>query len=179
MKSVHDGRALRHRGVRRHPRCGGHATRGQARPDAEKDAHGNAQLSDTGALAELVRGDEIQLGIKRVRGDTFGYLQRSFAGCASDVDRREAREVGEFAVRQAIWGKGDGSVAIRRIGDYAVDYALMRLNKVAGETKVMSDQFIAPSGSDDCLLFGNICCLCWAAICHSPPACVVATSPRC
>jgi len=29
-----------------------------------------------------------------VRADTFGYLQRSFAGLASEVDAREAREVG-------------------------------------------------------------------------------------
>jgi 6-phosphofructokinase 1 len=83
-----------------------------------------------------------------VRGDTFGYLQRSFAECSSDVDRREAREVGEFAVKQAIWGKGGGSVAIRRVGDYAVDYTLVKLAKVAGKTKVMSDAFIAPSGND-------------------------------
>ena len=115
----------------------------------EKDAHGNVQLSGTGALADLLCEEiKSKLGIKRVRGDTFGYLQRSFAGCASDVDRREAREVGEFAVKQAIWGTGDGSVAIRRIGDYAVDYALVKLAKVAGKTKVMADAFIAPSGSD-------------------------------
>jgi hypothetical protein len=82
----------------------------------EKDAHGNVQLSGTGALADLLCEEiKSKLGIKRVRGDTFGYLQRSFAGCTSDVDRREAREVGEFAVKQAIWGTGDGSVAIRRI----------------------------------------------------------------
>jgi 6-phosphofructokinase 1 len=39
-------------------------------------------------------------------------------------------------------------VAIRRIGDYAVDYALVRLDKLARDTKVMLDEFIAPSGSD-------------------------------
>ena len=115
----------------------------------EKDAHGNVQLSGTGALADLLcERIKSRLGIKRVRGDTFGYLQRSFAGCASDLDRREAREVGEFAVKQAIWGAGDGSVAIRRIGDYAVDYALVNLAEVAGKTKVMADAFIASSGSD-------------------------------
>jgi len=115
----------------------------------EKDAHGNVQLSGTGALADLLCEEiKSKLGIKRVRGDTFGYLQRSFAGCASDVDRREAREVGEFAVKQAIWGAGDGSVAIRRIGDYSVDYALVKLAKVGGKTKVMADAFIAPSDSD-------------------------------
>jgi 6-phosphofructokinase 1 len=115
----------------------------------EKDAHGNVQLSGTGALADLL-GEAIksELGIKRVRGDTFGYLQRSFAGCTSDLDRREAREVGEFAVKQAILGTGNGAVAIRRTGDYAVDYALVILDQVAGKTKVMADAFIAPSGSD-------------------------------
>jgi 6-phosphofructokinase 1 len=115
----------------------------------ETDAHGNVQLSGTGALADLLCEEiKTKLGIKRVRGDTFGYLQRSFAGCASDMDRREAREVGEFAVKQALWGPGDGSVAIRRVGDYAVDYALVPLAKVGGKTKVMADSFIAASGSD-------------------------------
>jgi 6-phosphofructokinase 1 len=115
----------------------------------EKDAHGNVQLSGTGVLADLLCEQiKSKLGIKRVRGDTFGYLQRSFAGCTSDVDRREAREVGEFAVKQAIWGPGNGSVAIRRISDYSVDYALVKLAKVGGKTKVMKDAFIAPTGSD-------------------------------
>jgi 6-phosphofructokinase 1 len=115
----------------------------------EKDAHGNIQLSGAGALAGLL-GEAIksELGIKRVRADTFGYLQRSFAGCTSEVDRREAREVGEFAVKRAIWGTDNGSVVIRRIGDYAVEYALVTLDRVAGKTKVMADAFIAPSGSD-------------------------------
>jgi ATP-dependent phosphofructokinase / diphosphate-dependent phosphofructokinase len=43
---------------------------------------------------------------------------------------------------------GDGSVAIRRIGNYAVDYTLMELAKVGGKTRVMDDAFIAASGSD-------------------------------
>jgi 6-phosphofructokinase 1 len=115
----------------------------------EKDAHGNVQLSGTGALADLLCEEiKSKLGIERVRGDTFGYLQRSFVGCVSDVDRREAREVGEFAVKQSIWGASDGSVAIRRIGDYAVDYALVELAKVGGKTKVMADAFISASGND-------------------------------
>ena len=134
-------------GIDEHGRHAAH--RSSSRRTVEKDAHGNVQLSGTGALADLLCEEiKSKLGIKRVRGDTFGYLQRSFAGCASDVDRREAREVGEFAVKQAIWGKGDGSVAIRRIGHYAVDHALVKLAKVAGKTKVVAEAFIAPSGSD-------------------------------
>lgn len=115
----------------------------------EKDAHGNVQLSGSGALADVLCGRiKSTLGIERVRGDTFGYLQRSFFGCPSDVDCREAREVGEFAVKQAIWGPGDGSVAIRRIGEYAVDYALVKLAVVAGKTKVMAESFISSSDND-------------------------------
>ena len=117
--------------------------------EVERDAHGNVQLSGTGALADLLC-DEIKakLGIKRVRGDTFGYLQRSFIGCVSDVDQREAREVGEKAVQFAMWGERDGSVSIKRNGDYAVDYQLMPLEDVAGKTRVMEDEFISESGTD-------------------------------
>ncbi|GAB3457399.1 6-phosphofructokinase [Massilia terrae] len=117
--------------------------------EIERDQHGNVQLSGTGALADLLC-DEIKskLGIKRVRGDTFGYLQRSFIGCVSDVDQREAREVGEKAVQYAMWGDRDGSVAIKRTGFYSVDYELQPLDQVAGKTRTMEDEFIAPSGTD-------------------------------
>ena len=115
----------------------------------EKDAHGNVQLSGTGALADLLCEEvKNKLGIKRVRGDTFGYLQRSFAGCVSDVDAREAREVGEKAVQYALLGNSDGSVAIKRTGDYSVDYPLIALESVAGKTRVMEDRFIAKAGND-------------------------------
>ncbi len=116
--------------------------------EVERDAHGNVQLSGTGALADLLC-DEIKskLGIKRVRGDTFGYLQRSFSGCVSDVDQREAREVGEKAVQYANWGERDGSVSIKRSGDYAVNYELVALESVAGKTRVMEDEFIDAAGT--------------------------------
>ena len=117
--------------------------------NVEKDDHGNVQLSGTGALADMLC-DEIRtkLGVKRVRGDTFGYVQRSFIGCVSDVDQREAREVGEKAVQFAMWGDMDGSVVIDRTGFYSSDYRLVPLEVVAGKTKVMPDEFIAESGTD-------------------------------
>lgn len=121
----------------------------QLAKQVEKDAHGNVQLSGTGALADLLC-EEIKnkLGIKRVRGDTLGYMQRSFIGCVSDVDQREAREVGEKAVQFAMWGDCDGSVAIKRTGFYSVDYHLVPLDAVAGKTRVMEDEFISASGTD-------------------------------
>ena len=115
----------------------------------ERDAHGNVQLSGTGALADrLCDAIRSRLGIKRVRGDTFGYLQRSFVGCVSDVDQREAREVGEKAVQFALWGDRSGSVAIKRTGFYSADYELVPLEAVAGKTRTMDDDFIAASGTD-------------------------------
>jgi 6-phosphofructokinase 1 len=119
----------------------------------EHDAHGNVQLSGSGALADLLCEEiKARLGIKRVRGDTFGYLQRSFVGCVSDVDAREAREVGEkavqYAFRSTAEGGRDGSVAIKRTGHYAVDYELLPLEAVAGKTRTMEDAFISDSGTD-------------------------------
>lgn len=117
--------------------------------DLEHDAHGNVQLSGSGALADLLCEEiKAKLKIKRVRGDTFGYLQRSFIGCVSDVDQREAREVGEKAVQYAMWGERDGSVAIKRTGFYSVDYELVPLDTVAGKTRTMDDAFISESGTD-------------------------------
>jgi 6-phosphofructokinase len=117
--------------------------------DLERDAHGNVQLSGTGALADLLCEEiKAKLNIKRVRGDTFGYLQRSFVGCVSDVDQREAREVGEKAVQYAMWGQVNGSVAIKRTGFYSADYELLPLEAVAGKTRTMDDVFIAASGTD-------------------------------
>lgn len=115
----------------------------------EKDAHGNVQLSGTGALADLLTNAiRDNLGIKRVRGDTFGYLQRSFLGVVSDVDQREAREVGEKACQFALWNNACGTVTLHRVGHYAVEYRLDPMISVAGKTRVMPDAFITPQGTD-------------------------------
>lgn len=115
----------------------------------EKDAHGNLQLSGTGALGDLLASFvKEDTDIKRVRADTLGYLQRSFLGCVSKVDQLEAREVGEKAAQFCIDQDGDGSVAIRRIGNYAVDYTYADLKDVAKVTKTMPREYINPAGND-------------------------------
>ena len=109
----------------------------------EKDSHGNISLSGTGALGDLLTKEvKEKLKIGRVRSDTFGYLQRSFLGCVSDVDQREAREVGEKAAQFAIWQNVDGSITIHRTGYYSVDYKLSSLKEVAAKTKLMPAEFI-------------------------------------
>ncbi|MBR0576067.1 6-phosphofructokinase [Proteiniclasticum sp. BAD-10] len=115
----------------------------------EKDSHGNVSLSGTGALGDLLtQYIKEQLKISRVRSDTFGYLQRSFLGCVSDVDQREAREVGEKAAQYAIWHNIDGSITIHRTGFYSVDYQLTNLKEVAAKTKHMPDEFINAQGNN-------------------------------
>jgi 6-phosphofructokinase len=114
----------------------------------ERDAHGNLQLGG-GVLGDfLTKAIKDKLGYSRVRGDTFGYLQRSFLGCVSDVDQREAREVGEKALQNAMLGDRDGSVTIHRNGFYSVSYELSAFEEVAGKTRRMPDEFITASGTD-------------------------------
>jgi len=122
----------------------------QLMKNVEKDAHGNIQLSGTGALADLLCNQiKAKSGIDRVRGDTFGYLQRSFLGCVSDIDQIEAREVGEKAAQFAHFsGKKHGTVTIHRTGNYAVEYKLSPISAVAAKTKVMANNMINKDGND-------------------------------
>jgi 6-phosphofructokinase 1 len=127
--------------------------------EEERDDHGNLQLSGSGALGDLLSQTiKNGLGIKRVRSDTYGYLQRSFIGCRSDRDAHEAREVGEKAVQFAMWDNVDGSVVIRRpVLNYSVDYDLVPIAKVAGKTRHMPDHFIQESGNGVTEDFMNYC----------------------
>ena len=118
----------------------------------ETDSHGNVQLSGTGALGDLLaKIVKEQGGIKRVRADTFGYLQRSFPGIASASDAMEARLVGVAAVQAAVNDEiSSGSIAIRRKASkkYSVDFAVVPLRSVAKDTRHMPDAFINKAGND-------------------------------
>jgi len=117
---------------------------------AERDAHGNVQLSGTGALADYLAAQvKRKLKIKRVRADTFGYLQRSFAGLQSEIDAEEARQCGRQAVVYS-QTMDNGSVAIRRVADgddYAIELFRTHLSDVAEKTKSMPDEFINAEGN--------------------------------
>jgi 6-phosphofructokinase 1 len=121
-----------------------------AKGEVETDEHKNIQLSGTGALADFLAGKvKDRINIKRVRADTFGYLQRSFAGLQSSVDVKEARQCGRMAVKFAM-KETSGSVAIERVGSgkkYAVEYLRTELSNVAEKTKKMPDEFINAEGN--------------------------------
>jgi len=117
----------------------------------EVDGHGNVQLSGSGALGDSLAGViKAKTDITRVRADTFGYLQRSFPGLVSENDAREAFAVGREAVRLAVSGDIDGSVAIRRKKGrkYQVFFERVELRQVAKETRHMPDAYIAKNGCD-------------------------------
>jgi 6-phosphofructokinase 1 len=118
---------------------------------AEVDDHGNIQLSGTGALADYLASQvKANLGIGRVRADTFGYLQRSFPGIPSSVDAAEARWCGRHAVQFAM-NEDNGSVAIKRLGsgkDYKVELFRTELSNVAEKTKSMPPEFINAEGNN-------------------------------
>lgn len=118
--------------------------------DAEKDPHGNIQLSGTGALADFLAAQvKNSLKIKRVRADTFGYLQRSFAGLQSAVDVDEARRCGREAVKLAMV-EDNGSVAMKRTGNgakYGVELFRTELKNVAEKTKSMPAEYLNNDGN--------------------------------
>jgi len=116
----------------------------------ETDAHGNVQLSGSGALADFLSAQiKGKLGVKRVRADTFGYLQRSFAGLQSQVDATEARWCGRHAVQYAM-EHISGSVAMKRVGegdDYKIELFRTDLCNVAEKTKSLPDEYINAEGN--------------------------------
>jgi 6-phosphofructokinase 1 len=112
----------------------------------DRDAHGNVQLSGSGAMGDfLATHIKNNLGSKlRVRADTFGYAQRAFAGVVSPSDAIEARMAGRKAAEAALAGEHDGSIAIQRVSDdpYTVKYPLVKLTAVAGKTRHLPSEWI-------------------------------------
>ncbi len=126
------------------------------RGPGEVDAHGNVQLSGSGALgdglADLVKTGLTPKGGKapRVRADTFGYIQRCWPE-PSPVDTLEARAAGRYAAELAARGDGAASVIIVRTANapeaYHSDCAHADLAAVARHTRRVPAEFI--SGAND------------------------------
>lgn len=118
----------------------------------ETDSHGNVQMSGTGALGDaLATLLKAKAGIKRVRADTFGYLQRSFPGIASKVDQAEGRAAGAAAVKAALKGElTKGTIAIVREEGrkYKIAYAPVPVQNAAKYTRSVPKEYIAKNGHD-------------------------------
>jgi 6-phosphofructokinase 1 len=126
--------------------------------NGEKDSHGNLQLSGTGALGDYLAGYlKANAAIKRVRADTFGYLQRSFPGVASAVDLKEARQVGALAVTMALKAakgavgipvKGTIGIQRKRGKAYKAAFVALPAQAAAKFTRSLPDGYIAKNGHD-------------------------------
>ena len=118
----------------------------------ERDSHGNLQLSGTGALGDYLAGYlKKNAEVKRVRADTFGYLQRSFPGVASATDAREAFAAGQAAVKAALKGElSKGTIAIVRAKGraYKVAFVPTPIAEAAKFTRSVPKEFIARNGHD-------------------------------
>ncbi len=112
----------------------------------ERDSHGNVQLSGSGELGDFLANlIKSRLNIKRVRSDTFGYLQRSFPGFVSDVDAKEARMVGVKAVQlSADASIRECSVVMKRESSdpYKIELEYTSIKNVARDTKHLPAHFI-------------------------------------
>lgn len=113
----------------------------------EADAHGNIQLSGSGAFADYLC-EEAKKAIDdkdiRARADTWGYMQRSFPFSVSKVDLLEARQGGRFAVQNAIDSDSDGTVIVEasRSPVYKFDLRVGELKEVAKHTRSMPDGMV-------------------------------------
>ena len=112
----------------------------------EYDAHGNIQLSGSGVLGDYLSNIlKTKLKIKRVRADTLGYAQRSFLGAVSEVDQKEAYNIGLMATKFSIKTSSPFSVAIKERerfdAKYNIKIIMNKLEDVAGKTKVMKKEF--------------------------------------
>ncbi|MBQ4439892.1 MAG: 6-phosphofructokinase [Kiritimatiellae bacterium] len=118
----------------------------------ETDSHGNVQMSGTGALGDaLAKLLKEKAKIKRVRADTFGYLQRSFPSVASKTDQAEAFAAGAAAVKAALAGKlSKGTIAIVREAGrkYKVAFAPVPIQNAAKYTRSVPKEYIARNGHD-------------------------------
>jgi len=118
----------------------------------EADAHGNVQLSGSGALADFLTATLKQgMPTTRMRADTFGYLQRSFPGLISPVDAYEARYCGRMAVYYASGPNTAGSVCLQRFGKgdrYRSETFVTTLASVAARTKSLANEYINEKGNN-------------------------------
>ncbi len=110
----------------------------------ERDAHGNVQLSGSDLGLALQERISREFPSVRARVDTFGYLPRGFIGAISELDGREAYDVGAFAVTAS--ERDRGSVALQFDGGQT-GLEVVDLAAVAGKTRLMPADYLDPGNS--------------------------------
>ena len=128
----------------------------------EYDDHGNIQLSGSGMLGDYLANEvKNKLKISRVRADTLGYSQRCFLGSTSEIDQKEAFEIGLRAVSFSKTHKDSFSIGIQERNFFSKKYhskfIVNKLIDIAGKTKVMPTRFYNFKKYDVTKEFFNYC----------------------
>ena len=105
---------------------------------AERDAHGNVQLTGGDLGIEIQRALKTRFPKARTRVDTFGFLPRGYLGVIDPTDRQEAFAAGAHAAEEAL--TRSGSVVLEFDGERTTP-GLVPLDQVAGRTRHMPDAF--------------------------------------
>ena len=102
-----------------------------------------------------------KLKISRVRADTLGYSQRCFLGSASEIDQKEAFEIGLKAVSFSNMHGDSFSIGIEERKNfsqkYKIKFIVNKLTNIAGKTKIMPTKFYNFKKFDVTNTFLNYC----------------------
>ena len=112
------------------------------------DKFGHAQL---GGVGNYLKNLIISSGItNRVKSLELGVLQRCAIHCASDIDLKEAFEVGYSALKFALEGNSGYMVAIKRESNspYKTSHILVEANKIANNVKYFPKELINERGNN-------------------------------
>ena len=118
------------------------------------DAFGHGQRGGVADYLCHLIADNLKL---KARFDKPGTIQRVSMVCASKVDLKEAYEVGEKAVREALAGKSGNMITLQREQgkEYKCSMGTIPSSQVANKVKFMPDNFISPDGNDVTQAFVN------------------------
>lgn len=113
---------------------------------------GGISLSVGSSVMARYLGSRLQNAFpsERIRTDILGYVARSYPD-VSYVDAVEAEFVGKEAVRYSLMDRGSGSVIILRTGHlhtYSIKSDFIELERIAGKTKKMPENFIGSYAKD-------------------------------
>jgi 6-phosphofructokinase len=110
----------------------------------ERDAHGNLQLTSGDLGIEIQKALKSRFPKARARVDTLGYLPRGYIGVIDETDRKEAFAAGAFAAQSALTGSGS---VVLHYGGERIEPRIVPLERVAGQTRHMPDDFFAGSNT--------------------------------
>lgn len=119
----------------------------ESKSKIDLDAFGHGQRGGVADYLCHLIADNLKL---KARFDKPGTIQRVSMVCASEVDLKEAYEVGRKAVKEAIAGRSGNMITLLRVNGnkYRFRAGTVALDKVTNRAKPMPDMFINKAGNN-------------------------------